>query len=162
MKLYVIAENYKNLVDLMENEDIGIEVVKEALESVQGDLVDKLENITKFIKSIEADVEGLKAEEKRLAERRKALENKAKGLKEYMQNCMLLAETKKVKGTLFSFNIQKNPASVNVANTDNIPNEFIKEEVVVNVDKKGLKKYIEEGNVVEGVTLQASESLRIR
>lgn len=49
---------------------------------------DKLENIALFIKDLDADAAKFKAEEKALAERRKACENKAERLRGYLSNAL--------------------------------------------------------------------------
>ncbi|MFR5747044.1 MAG: siphovirus Gp157 family protein, partial [Romboutsia timonensis] len=76
MKLYELTQNYLNLQELLENPEIPAEMIETALNEVGGQIEDKAENIAKLIKTLEADVSGFKAEEKRLADRRKSLENR--------------------------------------------------------------------------------------
>lgn len=161
MKLYEIAENYKNLIDLVEAGEVDTEILKSAMEQVEGTLIEKLENTTKVIKGLEGDIKALKDEEKRLSDRRKALENNVTSLKDYMTSCMRLADIKKVKGTLFSFNIQKNRASLKI-DTDRIAEGYKVQVITYEVDKDKIKADIEAGEVVEGAEIVQSESLRIR
>jgi FtsZ-binding cell division protein ZapB len=161
MKLYEIAENYRNLQELLENEDVPQEMVTKALEEVGEQLEDKAENIAKLIKTLEVEVNGFKEEEKRLSDRRKSLESKAKGLKDYLDAEMKATGKLKFKGKLFSFNIQKNAPSVNVLDEKLIPNEYlIKQDPVI--DKKGLLADLKSGNDIPGVELKQTKSLRIR
>jgi predicted nuclease with TOPRIM domain len=161
MKLYEIAENYRNLQELLENEDIPQELVIKSLNEVGGQLEDKAENVAKLIKTLEVEVNGFEEEEKRLSDRRKTLENRAKGLKEYLDAEMKATGKLKFKGKLFSFNIQKNAPSVNVIDENLIPNEyFIKQDPVIN--KKSLLAALKNGEDVPGAEIKQTESLRIR
>ncbi|MFQ9546396.1 MAG: siphovirus Gp157 family protein, partial [Clostridium sp.] len=124
MKLYELTQNYLNLQELLENPEIPAEMIETALNEVGGQIEDKAENIAKLIKTLEADVSGFKAEEKRLADRRKSLENRVTGLKNYIDNSMKVTGKNKFKGQLFSFSIQKNPPSLNVEDEKLIPEEY--------------------------------------
>lgn len=161
MRLYELAENYLNLQELLENDEIDQEIITKALDEVGGELEDKAENIAKLIKTLEVDVNGYKSEEKRLSDKRKSLENRIKSLKEYLDNAMKITGKKKFKGKLFSFNIQKNPASVNVTELSLIPEDyFIEQDPVLN--KKLLLAVLKNGELVPGAELKQTESLRIR
>ena len=159
-KLYELTEQYNNLLELMDNPDVPQELLDESLNSINDELDVKLENIAKVIKSMEVDVKGLKEEEKRLADRRKSLENKIQNLKDYAENAMRATGVKKVKGKVFTLNIQNNAPSVLIKDLERIPNEYFK--VKKEVDKTLLKEKLKEGQVIEGAELQQTESLRIR
>lgn len=161
MRLYELAENYLNLQELLENDEIDQEIITKALDEVGGELEDKAENIAKLIKTLEVDVNGYKSEEKRLSDKRKSLENRIKSLKEYLDSAMKITGKKKFKGQLFSFNIQKNPPSVNITEQSLIPKEyFIEQEPVL--DKKSLLSDLKDGKEIPGAEIKQTESLRIR
>ena len=161
MKLYELTENYLNLQELLENDEIPKEMVIDALDNVGEELEAKAENIAKLIKTLEVDITGYKAEETRLALKRKSLENRVKSLKEYLDNAMKVTGKTKFKGQLFSFSIQKNPPSVNVVDEKLIPEEyFIPQEPAL--DKKRLLTDIKNGAEIPGAEIKQTESLRIR
>lgn len=60
----------------------------ERLEQLQLEKEQKIEGVALYIKNLDAEAAALKAEEAALAERRKAKENKAKRLKEYLTNAL--------------------------------------------------------------------------
>lgn len=134
-KLYEIVERYKNLEDLLNNDDIDSAIVDEALEEVVGEFEEKAENICKLMKNIESDIEGFKAEEKRLAIKRRVLESKYNHLKAYLDGTMKAIGVKKIKGNIFTLSIQKNPASVNIVDLKAIPKEYLIEQEPT-VDKR--------------------------
>lgn len=160
MKLYELTQNYLNLLDLLENPEVPKEMVESALEEVEGSFEDKAENIVKLIKSIEADIKGYKEEETRLSTRRKTLENKAKGLKEYLEGSMIALDKKDIKGKIFTLAIKKNPPSVVIDDLNILPMEYKK--IEEKEDKKKIKESIDNGIEVPGARIEQKESLRIR
>ena len=158
-KLYELSTGYKNVEYLLENGEDNEELAA-VLNSLDAEIEDKAENIAKILKNNEADIKAFKEEEKRLAERRKALENSNKRLKEYLEeNMKLTGKTKFKKGT-FSFNIAKNPASVEITNVDIISSDY---KVLTEIlDKKAILQDLKDGKDVQGAILKQGESLRIR
>jgi hypothetical protein len=160
MKLYELTGNYTNLLELLENPEVPQEVIKESLGELQEEFSVKAENICKLVKSIDLEAKGIKEEEKRLADRRKVLENRVSYLKEYLDDNMKAIGVKKIKGNIFTLSIQKNPASVNIHTTDSIPREYVV--VREDFDKKSIKEALKNGIEVPGAELKQTESLRIR
>lgn len=160
MKLYELTQNYLNLLDLLENPDIPKEVVESALEEVEGNFEDKAENIVKLIKSIEADIKGYKEEENRLSTRRKALENKAKSLKKYLQSSMKALEKESIKGKLFTIYTQKNQPSLIIDDIDKLPKEY--KRTVEETDNKKIKEDLLNKVKIPGARIEVTKSLRIR
>lgn len=156
MKLYEINDIYTNVMNL----DLPEEELNPILENIQGELTDKAENIAKLIQNLKSDVDAYKAEEARLKERRQATERRIESIKNYLQNSMITTDNRKFKAGVFSFNIQKNPPSLKIEDENKVPDEFIVLER--KVDKTSLKKAIQEGLEVDGITLEQTESLRIR
>lgn len=160
MKLYELTQNYLNLLDLLENPDIPKEVVESALEEVEGNFEDKAENIVKLIKSIEADIKGYKEEENRLSTRRKALENKAKSLKKYLQSSMKALEKESIKGKLFTIYTQNNQPSLIIDDVDKLPKEY--KRTVEESDNKKIKEDLLNKVKIPGARIEVTKSLRIR
>lgn len=158
MRLYDLTTNYRQVLELIEE---GDERYLDTLESLDEAIEDKTENYGKVIKSVEAGMAGLKAEEKRLADRRKFMENSVKRMKENVEQSMIATGKKKIKGELFTFSIQKNPASVEVLDDSRIPKGFfVQPEPVLN--KRELLEELKLGHEIDGVQLKQTESLRIR
>ena len=161
MKLYELTQNYLNLQELLENPEIPTEMINVALNEVEGEFEEKAENIAKLIKSIEVDIKGYKEEETRLSNNRKSLENRVKGLKDYLENSMRTLNKNKFKGKLFSFNIQKNAPSVEVVDYELIPERFYIEQDPL-LSKKDILQALKDGEDIPGVALKQTESLRIK
>lgn len=80
MTLYEINRAIMDCVDMETGEVIDIE----RLDALQMARDEKLENIGLYIKNLDAEAKAIREEEKALAARRKACENKAKSLREYL------------------------------------------------------------------------------
>lgn len=159
MKLYELAQAYCQIQDMI-NDDVDKELIIQTLNNLEEEIEKKAENIAKLLKSIEADIEALSNEEKRLQTKRRTLENNKEHLKAYLQQQLESVGKTKLKTTLFSFNIQNNPASVEISDESLIPKEFVSYEP--KYDKKAILKLLKEGKKVPGCQLKETQSLRIR
>ena len=127
-RLYELTNDLLVLQEMLE-EAVDDQCLLDTLEGVQGEYEIKLESCCKVIKNLEADMEALKAEAKRLSEKAKVLENNRDRLKKAMFDSMKATNTPKVKGQLFTVAIQKNggqlPVIVDV-DTNELPDELVK------------------------------------
>ena len=162
--IYELTSGVQMLWDLMDQGELDDDTLIDAMENSQEELNIKLENSCTFIKNLESDIEGLKAEEKRLAARRKTMENTIERAKAAMQWAMNAAGEKKVKGNLFTISLQANPKAVVLDESyiENIPEKYLIPQEP-KIDRKLIKEDIENGVDLEGVAhLEQTEGLRIR
>lgn len=159
MQLYVLTDNYNNLLELMENEEVDKEVLQESLNQVQEDINEKVENTSLVIKSIDADIKTLDEEIKRLTARKKALERNVSNLKGYLLDNMNLSGVTKVKGKLITTSIRKTEC-VNITNENAVPNGFKK--IEYKISKTDIKKALKNGESVQGAELKINESINMR
>lgn len=159
MNLYDLTNAYLKIQELIESgEDYeGI------LETLDDEIEIKADGYARIIRNMEGEVTALKAEEKRLADKRKQRENAITKLKQNLFDSMKLIGKTKFKTDLFSFSIQKNggalPVIVDVP-TDQLPDDLVVIEEKPNL--KAIAKLIEEGNVKYGHFGERGESLRIK
>ncbi|MGE7020446.1 siphovirus Gp157 family protein [Solibacillus cecembensis] len=157
--IYEVTGSILEIQQLIES---GSEGLEDTLESLEMALEEKLEGYAMVIKNIESDAAGIKAEESRLAERRKSMENAIKRMKENMQYSMVATGQLKVKGEKFNFTVQKNPPSLKVLDEDLIPQNFVTVQEVKNIDKKAILAELKNGTEIDGVEISQGESIRIR
>lgn len=156
ISLYELKDMYLNLMDLdLEDEDL-----RAALENIDDEIEVKAENYAGLIKNLEAEAEAYKKEIERMTKIKKALENRGSFLKKNLEEAMIELDKKKFKTKLFSFNIQRNAASIKILDEEKIPEEFIEYER--KIKKNDLKKAIKDGLETDSAILVESESLRIR
>ena len=161
--LYEVTGRVLALQDLMLDEDLDEQTIADTIEAIEGEYEIKLENYCKVIKNLEADVEALTKESKRLTDKKKSLENNIKRLKEAMFNSMKATETTKVKGEIFTVAIQKNggklPVVVDVP-TEELPDDLVR--VVESPDLEAIAKMLENGESPLAHFGERGESLRIK
>lgn len=83
----------------------------ELLDSAEGDFDEKVERIGFLMRDLDTDIEVIKAEEKRLAARRKAIERRYAWLDRYVFNALEAAK-RTVKRPLITLRVQNGPKKV--------------------------------------------------
>jgi len=155
VKLYELSERYQRILDAIEDQEgeLTEEQLTELLD-VEGGFRSKVESVAKFIKSLTCDADAIKAERKRLADRKGTLDKRIEWLKRYLLEALRATDTTKVKGELLSVSRRKAPVSCEVVNTDEIPDEFKEEVIDVKVDKKAIiTRFKVLGDAIPGVQL---------
>ena len=151
MKLYELADNYRNLVELLDDETIDPVVVLEAINQIEGDIIEKAQNIAKALINTHSEIESIKTEERRLAARRKALQGKYDGMKDWVGFNLKKAGIKKVGG-IIPMTFRKCPPSVEIVDINKIPADyFIPQDPAL--DKKKILEVLKIGTDVQGVRL---------
>lgn len=166
MKLYELAEAYRNLQEMLEDDDTDITAIHDTLEAVEDEINIKCENIAKLIRTLDAQEKLLKEEEERLARRRRTLENKREWLKKYVIKQLEAAGIDKIKGTLFTISLQENPPSVEIIDEELFMRTCEGTKYLIpqppKIDKKALINDLKAGFEVPGVVLRREKGLRIR
>lgn len=85
-----------------------------ALDEMEENVRAKAENVACYIKNLLADAETMKAEEEALRTRRKAKENTAARLKDYLMVCMDSASLKKIDMPRAVISVKNNAESVSI------------------------------------------------
>lgn len=125
------------------------------LDALQGGM----SRLAKVNANLNADIEALKNEEKRIHERRVHIENSQERLKKCIKNILILAGKTKVEDGTFTVSIRQTQA-VNVTDLDKLPFNFKKMSYVA--DKKAIKQAIDNGDTVEGAELVINKSVVIK
>lgn len=159
--LYELTADYQNILDMAEDPEIDSEVIADTLESLDYEIEEKADGYAKVIRQLMADSEGYKTEISRLTARKQTIDNNIARLKKSLEAAMIATNKRKFKTNLFSFNIQKNPASVVIDSTIYIPDEYLIEQEP-KIDKERIKEDLKNGVEVEGAHLEQTESIRIR
>lgn len=160
-ELNVAMTNLLDAMDQMENTEDKI-LIKNSIDQLQMQTTEKIENLIKYIKNLEAEAKALTEEAKRLTDRKKATENKIDRLKDYLKDFTSNLEGKKYNTGIFNLSIRKNPVSVNVVDLKAIPRKFITVETVEKINKKDIAAAFKNGEEVPGAELIKSESLNIK
>lgn len=162
--LYELSEQYQILQDMMYDGETDEQTVRDTMEAIWGEIEDKADGYAKIIFGMKDDIDTLEAEGRRLADRRKRLEERSLWLKQNLEANMREIGKTKFKTALFSFNIQKNgglqPLVIDGVIED-IPGRFlIPQPSKTNND--AIRKLLEDKQVDWAHLEPRGESLRIR
>ena len=159
MKLYELAENYNELLALLDNEEATTEELADTLDGINDAIEVKVDNICRVRKYLEGKVEVYKAEAKRLTALAKQAENNADSMKNYLDEQLKRMNIKKMDTELFKLSYRKSD-SVNVMDLDAVPEEY--KRITIALDKTAIKKAIKDGKTVNGAELVVNQNLQIR
>ena len=151
MKLYELDFEVENCSDPETGEVDEVRLAALELERTQ-----KQENIALWIKNEKADIEALKAEEKKLAERRKVKENRVDSLRRYL-GLSLAGEKLNTARVAISWRKSK---AVSIYDEAEIGEEFKHYEV--KYDKKGIGEALKAGREVPGAELIENSNMIIK
>lgn len=158
--LYELTEEYRQLLDMMEDDSVDPEVLKDTLEGVDGELEIKAENCAKVMTELGGKIALIDREIERLKGKKDVLNNNIKWIKQQIEKSMIDTGKRKFKTDLFSFGIQKNPPAVVIDQEDQIPEEYwIAQEP--KLDRTAIKQWLKK-NEADWAHLTQTESLRIR
>lgn len=158
--LYELTDEYKQLLDMLEDETVDPEILKDTLEAVDGEIEVKADGCAKLIKELEGTADMIAKEISRLQERKTVVANNAQRVKSYLELAMIETGKRKFKTDLFGFGIQKNPPTVVIDQEEDIPEEYWIDQKP-KLDKTSLKKWLKD-NEADFAHLEQSEGLRIR
>jgi hypothetical protein len=162
--LYVLANEYQSVANKLLEMDLDEQTIKDTLEGFSGDLEVKAKNVAMFIRNLESSAEQIKLAESEMAKRRKALENKAQSIKDYLFNNMKLANINKIECEYFALTIKKNPPKLVVDDAGKIPSDLYiyPEAPAPYPDNAKIKELLKNGQLVDGAYLQQDERLEIK
>lgn len=159
--LYEISADLLNVINggMVFNEETGeILFDSDNLDDLEMAYADKLESCGLYVKNLQAEVDGIKAEEHRLADRRIIKERKAERLKEYMLNSMELTNTGKLDTSKVAISTRKSQKVI-IDDERAIPLQFLK--TVQSVNRAEVKKALKSGEV-PGAHIEDSLNLQIK
>ena len=164
LTLYTIADQYLQDLQKLQDMDLDEQTFADTLESLSGDLEVKATNVAMFVRNLEVNAESIKAAEKQMAERRKAIESKAERIRNYLKDNMARTGITKIDCPYFALSLRNSPPAVEVINADEIPAQYfdIPEPPAPVLNKNRLKDDLKNGVIVEGARLTQGSYLQIK
>lgn len=154
MELYKITAEFQALIaDFDGNSD---DEFLDKLNGLNADFMSKANDCINYALNLKSDAMTIKAHCDEMTAKRKAYEQRADKLLDYVLRNMQAVGVSEIKdrGGLYAAKIAKNPPSVNIVNADEISNEFVKVEQVSSIDKKAILQHFKAtGEIVAGVEI---------
>lgn len=150
--LYTLTNEFLQIKNQLEDLDLDPQLFTDTLEGYKVPIEEKVENIVKYVKSLEALAEAKKAEAKRLSESAGKDLNKVEWLKQYIADNLNAAGIKSLQAGVFTLAFRKGSEVVEVDETKLPEWAFIPQEPKP-MGKADLKKIIQAGKEIPGVSL---------
>ena len=161
--LYELATEIREVADKLADMDIDPQTVADTLESIALPFEQKAASVSAFVRNLEATAEQIKAAETEMAKRRKAMENRASHIREYLLAQMQRTGISKIESPMFRISIRTNPESVAIDSEAQIPADYLREvPATYSPDKALIKQALQDGYDVPGAHLARSQRVEIR
>ena len=145
-----------NMLELLELEEISDEQIEAAFGALQG----KSNSIAAFRADLKGEGEKFKNEEKRIATRRKAMENVVDRLENYIRNSMERLELSSLDAGTFRITLSPSAVRLEITDENAIPEQY--RIITTSYDRDAIKRAIKDGESVPGCEIEAGTTLRIR
>lgn len=136
---------------------------------IEGEFEQKAENVAAYIKSLNAEINDLKDEEKSLKSRRQVKERQSEWLKNYLLSNMQTIGRTKIDRPMAKLSIRQNAESVQIADEKEFVRMCEEKELdrflrfkAPEIDKSAVKKALQSGQKVQGAWLTRTQSLIIK
>jgi hypothetical protein len=162
--LYVLTGEFKLAALRLADLDLPEEVVRDTLDGLTGELEDKATATAMVVRNMEATAEAIKAAEAEMAQRRKALENRAAFLKARIQGAMQAIGMQKIACPYFTVTLRDNPPAVEVYEPALVPAQFMRQQEPPPpaIDKKAVAAALKAQEDVPGCRLTQGKRLEIK
>ena len=167
MKLYELAADYEAFIAAMEAGEIPEEAIIDTLESIESAIEVKVDNIACLLKNLAAEAAAIKAEEDKLAERRKSKEKSHERFKAYLSDMMLKCGKTKFESARNKISFRKNDA-VSIDDEEKFlewaaveHNEYLTYKSP-SINRTAIKKAIESGIKIDGAHIESRQNIQIK
>jgi predicted small secreted protein len=150
---FIVDEETGEIIDAHEE-------VNTKLEELEFDRTSKIENIALYIKNMESLVNSIKAEEKLLADRRRAREKRIENLKNYLTSSMVAANENGIETSKVCISFRKSESVV--VNEEILDRKYLNEKVTYTPDKTAIKKALKDGATIDGAYIETKQNLQIK
>ena len=162
LTIYQIEQSYNQLAEeLMENGGELTPSLEEQLAITEEQLQNKSVAYSFVIKQMDADVDIIDAEIKRLQALKKQREKASEYLKERIKHAMDTFSIEEIKTPLVKINFRKSE-SVEVDDVNQLPAAFKVVKVTEQADKAAIKAAIKDGVEVTGCRIETHRNLQIK
>lgn len=159
--IYELNKNYQEVSALLETAETEeeLQAINDTLEMLDCSIEEKVENTAKYIKNVESDIEGIKAEINRLTALKKQKERNTEWLKSNIEYALKTKGIEKLEVGTFKCGYRKSE-SVEVEDLNALPMDYIKTKM--EPDKTAIKKALKAGEELIGVRLKTNMNFYIK
>lgn len=163
LTLFELAAQYRQLQDLAAADDLPVEVIRDTLEGLTGEIEAKSTNIAKVVLSLEAAADAMSDASKQMAARAQRVRNRAESIRAYLLYQMQATQTTKISCPEFTIAVRSNPPAVGLREDVELPEEFMArpEPPPARPNKKALLAALKAGRNIDGAWIEQGQRLEI-
>ncbi len=160
---FELAAQYRRLAEVLAERHDDAQLIADTLDSISGPLDERLENLAKMVRNLEAAGSGVQQTIANLEARHAALERAAERGRALILDVMKMAQREKVTTALFALAIRKNPPQVVIDRVNEVPPTYFTyhEPPPPTPDKKAIAAALKAGMQVPGVHSEQRVRLEI-
>lgn len=163
--LYKLNDEYFKVLSEIESDEETGEILNEdklhELLDLKQNINEKLENISLYIKNLDAEAKAINNEQKNLDKRKKQKQNKSEWLKQYLIEQMQRLGQKDFETAKTRLRVSTRPKTF-IDDESLIPKEYFNEKTTYTVSLSRIKEAIENGETVAGARLIDNPSINIK
>jgi Holliday junction resolvase RusA-like endonuclease len=157
--LYDISQRYMAIEALLDDESVPQEDINAALAEIKDELQVKGENIIAYLQKMQDVEEQAKRRKKDIDNYLKAIVIRRKRLEKAVIYSMDNMQVKSILTNKGEMKVKKNPPSVVIDDLTQIPTQYQRQKIQVDIDKVAIKAAIKAGEEVPGAHLEQGTSL---
>lgn len=159
--IYELNKNYQEVAALLETAETEeeLQAINDTLEMLDVSIEEKVENTAKYIKNVESDIEGIKAEINRLTALKKQKERNTEWLKTNIEYALKTKGIDKLEVGTFKCGYRKSEKTI-VDDVNKLPDELKKVEYKPMAAE--IKKYIKEHGSLDGARIETCMNFYIK
>ena len=124
MRLYDIAQEYNQLLQLVDNGELTAEMVADTLESINAEFDAKALNCMMVVAQLDSDSSGIDGQIARLKMLKSSIDSSRENLVEYVKAGMLAVDKDKLDLGLFKLSIRKATVQLGAVDESKVPAKF--------------------------------------
>lgn len=154
--LYQISAGFENVLDMCYDETADESEIAEKLQTLEGELTEKVSNGIAVIQTLKATADAADTEIKRLIQHKRTIESRVNFLKAYYLEHLARIGKSRVLTPLGTMSISKAGGlkPIRIDNADLIPTEYKREVTTTEIDKDALREALERGDQITGAHLE--------
>lgn len=166
MTLYELNKQFERIMEMAESGEFEEDVIQGTFECIEGDIEAKLDSYGVIVNELQADIEKIDNELKRLTAKKKTLAGSVDYLKRNVMQTMFRMDKRTIKGDRFTWSIAKNGGKRPLIFKDGynvlaIPERF--QDWTVKPARETIREALENGEELEFAHLgERGESLRLK
>lgn len=161
--LYEISENLRGLASIDAEDESMALAIRDTMEAVQGEFDEKAKAVASVILNMDSDADAIQAEIDRLTSRKKAIQNRQEGIREYLRANMEACGISKITHPLFSITLAKGREIAVIDDPGALPDDLVYVKTEVRPEKAEILKLLKDGVEVPGAHIERSQSsIRIK